>query len=198
MTTLILASASPIRAQILRDAGIAFETRPARIDEEAARAGLAAEGLAPLDHAAALARMKAARVSARAPGAWALGCDQTLLCAGARFDKPADIPAARAQLQALRGKRHELICAAAIFRDGAEIWRHVARPALTMRPFSDAFLDAYLAQMGDEVCESAGGYKLEGLGAQLFAGISGDYFSILGLPLLPLLGFLRANGALIE
>jgi septum formation protein len=196
VTALVLASASPARAAMLTAAGVAFEALPARIDEAALREGLDAERAAPREVAEALAELKALRVSARRPGALALGADQTLDLDGARFDKPADAAEARAQLVALRGRAHRLHSAAVIALDGVAIWRHVGAARLTMRPFSDAFLDGYLARMGDRALETVGGYMLEGEGAQLFARVEGDFFTVLGLPLLPLLDFLRARGVL--
>lgn len=196
MTPLILASSSPARAAMLRAAGVRFEVLPARVDEETVKAALDAEGAPPRDVADALAAMKAARGSARAPGALTLGADQTLDCEGRRFDKPADREAARAQLLALRGRPHVLHSAAAVALDGAVIWRHVGRARMTMRPFGEAFLDDYLAAEGDAA--PSGLYRVEGRGAQLFAQIEGDPFTILGLPLLALMGFLRARGILPE
>jgi len=142
--------------------------------------------------ALSLARAKAA-VPDR-PGAVVIGCDQILVCGRTWYDKPADRQAARAQLQALRGRTHRLETAVVAVRDGAEIFHHVATPLLTMRAFSDRFLDTYLAEEGDAVLGSVGAYRLEGLGIHLFDAIDGDHSAILGLPLLPLLGFLRGCG----
>jgi septum formation protein len=192
---LILASASATRARILARAGLAFTTERPRVDEEAVKTSLRAEGHSPRAQADALAEIKALSVSRMRPGL-VIGADQMLALEGAVFDKPADRAAARAQLQALRGKRHELLTAIVVARDGVALWRHLDRPRLTMRAFSDAFLDAYLDTVGADAMSSVGAYQLEGPGAQLFDAVEGDYFSILGVPLLPLLGFLREQGAL--
>lgn len=195
---IILASASEARAAMLRAAGVAVETAPHRVDEDEMKAALRAEGAAPRDQADALAEMKAIRVSARHPGRLTLGADQILDQDGEAFDKPKDLEEARAQLWRLRGARHDLLSAAVIALDGAPIWRHVGRARLTMRPFTEAFMDRYLGAMGDDVMTTVGAYKLEGLGAQLFARVDGDYFTVLGLPLIETLGFLRVRGALRE
>ncbi len=195
---LILASGSATRARLLADAGIAITVDPAGIDEEEVRAAFQAEELDAEACADALAGSKAARVSSRHSGALVLGADQILDCAGRWFAKPSDTNAARAQLKALRGKRHTLLSAAVLVRNGAVIWHTVDRAELTMRDFSDAFLEAYIAAAGDEVLDSVGAYRLEGLGAQLFERIEGDFFTILGLPLLPLLDFLRGHGMLLS
>jgi septum formation protein len=191
---LILASGSPTRIRMLRDAGLAAEAIAPGVDEDAVKRALAAER-APADHVAlTLAELKAVRVSRSRPGALAIGGDQVLVCNGVLFDKPPDLAHARAQLQALRGKAHELISAAAVARDGAALWRETGRARLTMRPFTDAFLDRYLAEVGEDALASVGAYRIEGLGAQLFSRVDGDLFTILGLPLLPLLEFLRGQG----
>ena len=196
MSTLVLASASAVRARLLEAAGVDARIDPARIDEARIKNDARALGRDAGDCALLLAEAKAREVAVRHPGALVLGADQMLECAGRWFDKPTDLSDARAQLQALNGQRHELIAAAAVIRDGIVLWRAVERPLLTMRRFSEAFLDRYLAAMGKRILGTVGGYELEGLGAQLMASIEGDYFAILGLPLLPLLAFLRAEGAL--
>lgn len=189
---MILASQSTARAALLRSAGLVFEQRPARIDEAAVKESF--QGGSADECTLTLAGLKAARI--RAPDTVVIGADQLLVCADDWFDKPADLPGARDQLLRLRGRRHTLVTAIVCHRDGAEIWRHVARPTLRMRPFSDAFLDAYLATEGEIVLSSVGAYRLEGLGIQLFDAIDGEYAAILGLPLLALLGFLRQHGVL--
>ncbi len=192
--TIILASASPARRALLTAAGLEFLADPAAVDEAALKASLAAEGAGPAETAEALAELKAGRISPRHPGRLVIGADQILECGGASFDKPADRAAARRQLATLRGRRHSLFSAAVALRDGQRLWHHVGRADLTMRDFSDSFLDSYLDRAGPAATASVGGYQLEGLGAQLFARVEGDYFTILGLPLLPLLEFLRGAG----
>jgi septum formation protein len=192
---LVRASQSAARAAVLRGAGVAFEARPARVDEAAVKAAGKAEGASAEDVAFVLASMKAERV--RAPGQLVVGADQLLVCGDEWFDKPDSVEAARRQLLLLRGRTHQLVTAVVCMKDGSEIWRHVARPVLAMRSFSDAFLDAYLAAEGERVTESVGGYRLEGPGAQLFDRVEGEFAAILGLPLLPLLGFLRQHGVLL-
>jgi septum formation protein len=192
---ILLASASAIRASLLRRAGLAFAVEAAGIDEDEVKRRLRREGAPAEQVAAALAELKAVHVSQRHPQALVIGADQMLECGGAWLDKPGDLDQARAQLLALRGRAHRLISGAALARGGVVLWRHVAEARLEMRPFSDAFLGRYLAAAGSEICASVGGYQLEGLGAQLFARIEGDYFTVLGLPLLPLLAALREHGA---
>jgi septum formation protein len=191
--SLILASGSAARRRMLEAAGIAFEVDAPRVDEEAAKASLRAEGATPRDQATALAELKALSVSTRRDG-FVIGADQMLALEGQAFDKPKNAAEAREHLLRLRGLTHELITAAVVARDGEVIWRHIDTPRLTMRAFSDAFLDNYLGRAGESVLTSVGAYQLEGLGAQLFERVEGDYFSILGLQVLPLLTFLREQG----
>jgi septum formation protein len=193
-TRLVLASASPARARILSAAGIDFEQKPAAVDEEEMKAALRAEKAGPDEAATALAEMKAIRVSTREPGALVIGADQILDCDGTWFDKPADRAAAEASLTALAGHAHTLISAACVARDGTRLWHGVGRATLHMRALEPDLIAAYLDAAGPEVLSSVGVYQLEALGAHLFSRIEGDYFTILGLPLLPLLAFLREHG----
>lgn len=196
MSDLVLASASAARARLLEAGGVRVTIDPAAIDEARIRREQRARGAAAEDCALLLAEAKASAVMPRHPGALVLGADQMLECGAARLDKAANIEEARRQLRMLGGREHILVTAAAVARDEQVLWRHVERPRVTLRRFSDAFLDFYLDAMGNRVLQSVGGYELEGLGAQLVAHFEGDYFAILGLPLLPLLEFLRAQGAL--
>jgi septum formation protein len=194
---LILASASASRARLLRAAGVTFEQRAAAVDEEAIRAALQAENASPLDAATALAELKAERVAQHAPPeALVLGADQILACEGRWFGKPESIAEARAQLAELAGRRHELATAVVGCRGGARIWHAATQVRLWLRPCSPAFLERYLAAVGERALGSVGAYQIEGLGAQLFARVEGDHFAIQGLPLLEVLEFLRAQGVL--
>jgi septum formation protein len=197
MTGLILASGSAIRAEILRRAGVAFTVETSAVDEAEIKSAFRAEQRPAVDCAIALAEAKASRVSRRHAGALVIGADQILVCDGVWYDKPADRAAARDQLLALRGKRHELISAVCVMRDGERLWHVVERPALMVRKFSDGFLEDYLDTAGDAILASVGAYELEGRGVQLFERIDGDFFAILGLPLLPLLAFLRGHGVVV-
>ena len=192
----VLASGSAARAAMLHSAGVTARIDVPGIDEAEIKAGLKAQGADAGEVAETLAELKARRVSRRHGGRLIVGADQVLSCDGRLYDKPDTPTQARAQLLSLRGRRHELTSAVALVRDGERLWHHIGRAMLTMREFSEEFLDDYLQAVGDEVCDSVGGYMLEGRGAQLFAEIDGDYFTILGLPLLPLLDILREQGVL--
>lgn len=192
----VLASASPARHALLAAAGVPHRVMPAAIDEAEVKDALGAEGVAPGDAAVVLAELKATRIAPRvSPDAVVLGCDQILTADGQWFDKPADHQAAREQLLALQGRRHELWTAVVAFRDGRRIWHHLAETRLWMRACSPAFIDAYLAEEPGAL-GSVGAYRIEGLGAQLFGRIQGDGFTIQGLPLLEVLEFLRAQSVL--
>jgi septum formation protein len=192
---LVLASASRVRQALLRNAGIAIEVCPAAIDERAVEA--LSPSRDPAAVAALLAREKARAVDRRHPGRLVLGGDQVLAFASRCLAKPVDRAAARAQLDALRGQTHELVSAVALVRDGAILFEHVDVARLTMRRFSQRFLDGYLDAVGNAATESVGAYQLEGLGVQLFDRVEGDYFTVLGLPLMPVLSFLRRQGYLL-
>ena len=189
--SLILASQSTARAALLTAAGLRFEARPARVDEAAVKQACRAEGADAADTALTLAGIKAERI--RDSDAMVIGADQLLVCGDAWFDKPAGMNGARAHLRALRGQTHRLITAVVCMRGGQEVWRHIAEPRLRMRAFSDAFLEEYLAAEGDAILSCVGAYRLEGLGIHLFDSIQGEHAAILGLPMLPLLGFLRQH-----
>ena len=189
----VLASASESRAQILRGAGIDFAIDPAAIDESAIKSKLQGSGASADAVASALADAKALAVTQRHPGARVIGADQMLECGGTWFDKPSDMAEARRHLQTLRGRDHRLITAACVAVDEEIAWRGVSHAQLTMRAFSDRFLDAYLADTGQSVLGSVGAYRIEETGIQLFSCIDGDHFTILGLPLLALLDFLRVE-----
>jgi septum formation protein len=181
---------------VLTGAGVPHEPVTAGVDEDSIKAGLLAEGVGPRDIADALAELKAIRVSRRREG-FVIGADQTLDLDGVLHDKVASADAARARLLGLRGKTHRLHSAVVVAKEGAPIWREVVTASLTMRDFSDGFLEAYLAQEGAAALDTVGCYRLEGPGAQLFSRIEGDYFAILGLPLMGLLDLLRRHGELM-
>jgi septum formation protein len=191
---LILASGSKTRARMLRGAGVAIEIVVPAIDEPELMASLNASGATTSRVAEVLAEMKAQRVAPRFPGRFILGCDQMLECDGLWLDKPADRDHARDQLKMLRGKSHSLVTSAVLMRDEERLWHVTERAEMRMRDFSDEFLEHYLAQAGDDILRSVGAYQLEGIGAQLFQRVSGDFFTILGLPLLPVLAILREHG----
>lgn len=192
----VLASASAVRRRLLSAAGIAFDAEAAAVDEAAVKESLKAEGATAGQAAETLAELKAQRLSGKHPGALVIGADQILTCNEVWFDKPPDRAHAAAHLRALTGKTHQLHTAVCVLRGGTRLWHHNAAPSLTMRSLSDAFIAAYLETVGEDALSSVGAYQLEGPGVQLFAAVEGDYFTILGLPLLPLLDFLRANRVL--
>ena len=191
---LILASGSGVRKRLLKNAGLDFTVEVAAVDEATVKESMQAEAASARDIADTLAELKAQRVSMRHPEALVIGADQILGLGREMFDKPVGMEGARHHLQRLRGQEHRLVTAACIVRGGQPIWRHVEIPRLTMRNFSDEFLEDYLTRSGEKILGSVGAYLLEDRGAQLFSKVDGDYFSILGLPLLQLLDFLRGHG----
>ncbi len=193
---LVLASGSTIRAELLRNAGLYFAVQPADVDERAVEAPLLEAGFPPEDLATVLAEAKANDVSNARPDDLVIGADQILAFEGERHTKPGDMEAARRQLLAFSGKTHELLSAVVLSRGGEAVWRHVSVARLTMRKLSPSFVGLYLSRVGEDAFSSVGAYQLEGLGVQLFERIEGDYFTVLGLPLLPLLAQLRAEGVL--
>lgn len=193
---LILASTSRIRHQLLAQAGVDVTALPARIDEDAIRRALQQEGAQAHDIADALAESKAAKLAGRHPDKMVLGCDQVLAVQNAILSKPETPDDARAQLTRLRGATHMLLSAAVIYDQGRPVWRHVGKARLTMRDFSDSYLDSYLARNWPDIAESVGGYKLEAEGVRLFTQIQGDYFTILGLPLMEVLSYLTLRGVI--
>ena len=194
MSGLILASGSATRQRLLRAAGVKFEVEVAHVDETSVLESLAAERAQPRDIADVLAELKALKVSSRHPEATVIGADQVLSLGAELFQKPGTVDVARMQLKRLRGATHVLSSAVCVARGGSVVWRFVGQARLTMRDFSDAFLETYLADAGADILGSVGAYHVEGLGIQLFSRIDGDTFTILGLPMVPLLDFLRTHG----
>ena len=193
---IVLSSTSSTRRKLLSQTGLYFKTAKPPVDEAIIKSALKKAGANAAHVADTLAENKANSVGAIIPGAYVIGADQMLECDGQWFDKPEDRDGARRHLQSLRGKTHLLITAAVIAFEGRIVWRHSETAKMTMRDFSDAFLDQYLDKAGEGLTRSVGAYELEGAGAQLFDRVEGDFFSILGLPLIPLLGALREAGAL--
>lgn len=193
---LVLASASTSRAAMLANAGLAFAIEPSTVDEAAIKQEMTAEGAAVAAVAERLAQEKALEVARRNPGVLVLGADQMLDCGGRWLDKPADRAGALEHLRLLRDRTHHLVTSAVVVRDAEVLWHHVERAEMSMRNLSDEFVDRYLDEIGDDACRSVGAYQLEGRGAQLFDRVAGDFFVVLGLPLLPLLDFLRREGVL--
>lgn len=196
--SLILASASKARFAMLSQAGVDVRQLPVRVDEQSIKESMQAESHPPRDIADALAEMKAARGASKYPGELVLGADQILVSEGHVFDKPKDIVQAKEQLLSLKGKTHQLLSAVVLMQDQNVTFRHISSAKLAVRSFSEDFLDHYLARENEELLHCVGAYRLEGMGAQLFDRIDGDYFTVLGLPLLPVLAHLRIQGYLTQ
>jgi len=197
-SSLILASASETRQALLRQAGIAHEAIAARVDEDAVKQSLLAEGASPRDVADALAELKARKISDKHPGAMVIGCDQVLNFNGSILSKPTSKKDAIDQLTAMQGKSHELLSAVVICEGSRPVWREVAKVTLVMRPLSGDYIQAYVDRNWDSIQHSVGGYKLEEEGVRLFTHIKGDYFTVLGLPMLSLISYLNTRGILTQ
>lgn len=194
MAQIILASASGIRADMLRRAGLSFQVVPGRVDEDAVRQSYQAEAGSPADLADLLAEMKARKISDRNPEALVIGADQILECEGRIFGKPENREEGAEQLRFLANRRHRLFSAAVVCQGGQPLWRNVGQVRMVMHPLSEGFIDAYLSRTWDEVRHSVGCYQIEGEGVRLFSRIEGDFFHILGLPLIELLTWLHIRG----
>jgi septum formation protein len=192
---LVLASGSATRRTLLASTGLSFVAFAPDIDETAVKVATRRDGGTPENSALTLARLKAQAY--RGEDALVIGCDQILVCDNVWFDKPHTMESARLQLQTLRGRPHMLVTATVIYRNGQKVWTHLAKPKLTMRTFTAGFLETYMAAEGEALLHAVGGYRVEGMGMQLFESIEGDQSSILGLPLLPLLSYFRAQGIII-
>ena len=193
-THIVLASGSAIRAQLLRQANVNVEVERARVDEGAIKAALLSEGASPRDIADALAEAKARKVSGRHPNRLVLGCDQVLDFEGRLLSKPVTPETALEQLKDMRGKRHTLLSAAVIYRDGMPLWRHVGQVRMAMRQSSDSYLEDYVARNWASIRHAVGAYKLEEEGVRLFTTIDGSYFNVLGLPMLEIISYLGLQG----
>ncbi len=196
MTALILASASEIRQTLLRQAGIPFKAHAARIDEATITAAMSDEGGTARDIADALAEFKARKIAAKHPDAMVIGCDQVLEFRGNLLSKPTGLEDAISQLIMLRGQQHKLLSAIVVYENGEPIWRHVGQVRLLMRDLSDDYIAKYMSRNWPGIADSVGSYKLEQEGSRLFSRIEGDYFTVLGLPLLELVGFLTQRGVI--
>ena len=192
----ILASGSEIRAQMLRQAGVDFDVQVARVDEQMIKEALVADGALPRDIADALAESKARKVAQKNYNAFVIGCDQVLEFNGNLLSKPKSPDEAIDQIIAMRGERHTLLSASVIYNEGKPIWRHVGQVRLRMRDATDAYISGYVERNWDSIQNSVGGYKLEEEGVRLFHSVEGDYFNVLGMPLLPLLAFLTLRGVI--
>lgn len=193
---IVLASGSTIRATMLRNAGVKFAQIIPRIDEESVKAAMQADAALPRDIADALAEIKARKVANKNPDAMVIGCDQVLAFDGKLLSKPSDHSDARAQLRAMRNNRHSLLSAAVIYHEGQPVWRHIGQVRLRMRDMSDGFIDGYVDRNWDRIQHTVGAYQLEAEGVRLFHSIEGDYFHVLGMPLLELLAFLTLRGVI--